>query len=361
MIAHSSINDTANADVQVPVQSAKKEIGSRQFNPALAVDWFELIRDITALANSGGGRLAIVLNQSETMNGESKCVSADGIVNRVAHGTAPSFDRIQIAELANGEKQAFEIRVGRSHYPVQCVINLNLPTSQSSEILRDSNKTVSEKGTTLRAVPVPFCSEDSAKSGQSPTVLLESLRASSTSGFYFRHAGKSMPATGADLQLFCEGLLDRASRKLSKRIRRALLRTIGQVGRADRVRRSGSSNATAAANLQPVRIVTDKNAPPLRPQHVDRLYPWRQKELVQELNKRLGARKLTTYDVQAVRRQHHLDDHPEFVFHLPGAGRRYSPALADWMLGRHAIDPEFFATAHRMDQEMLRLHRRKLH
>jgi S-formylglutathione hydrolase FrmB len=33
--------------------------------------------------------------------------------------------------------------------------------------LRDSNKTVSEKGT------VPFCSADFAKSGQSPTVLLE--------------------------------------------------------------------------------------------------------------------------------------------------------------------------------------------
>jgi hypothetical protein len=54
---------------------------------------------------------------------------------------------------------------------IDCIIS----ASSDAHLLRDSNKTVSEKGITLRAVPVPFCSEDSAKSGQSPTVLLESL------------------------------------------------------------------------------------------------------------------------------------------------------------------------------------------
>src|SRR5215207_9221346 len=108
------------------------------------------------------------------------------------------------------------------------------------------------------------------------------------------------------------------------------------------------------ANLQPVRIVTDPEAPALHPQDVDRLYPWRQKDLLRELNVRLGRRLLNSYDIQAVRRQHQLDEHPDFVFNLPGAGRRYSPAVAEWMIEQHGRDPEFFQRARIADHENMK-------
>jgi len=120
----------------------------------------------------------------------------------------------------------------------------------------------------------------------------------------------------------------------------------------------GSQNISQV-NLQPVRIVTDPQAPALQPQDVDRLYPWRQKDLLRELNGRLGRRFLNSYDIQAVRRQHRLDEHPDFVFNLPGAGRRYSPAAAEWMLEQHARDPEFFHQARMADHEIMKLRRRK--
>jgi hypothetical protein len=120
-----------------------------------------------------------------------------------------------------------------------------------------------------------------------------------------------------------------------------------------------SSSADSSPNLRPVRIVTDPDAPALQPQHVERLYPWRQKDLVGELNRRLGRRALNSYDIQAVRRQHHLDKRPEFVFNLPGAGRRYSPAAAEWIMDQTGRDPEFFRHARTADQEMLRLLRKK--
>jgi hypothetical protein len=120
----------------------------------------------------------------------------------------------------------------------------------------------------------------------------------------------------------------------------------------------GAKNG-ASANLQPVRIVTDPEAPALQPQDVDRLYPWRQKDLLRELNGRLGRRFLNSYDIQAVRRQHRLDEHPDFVFNLPGAGRRYSPAAAEWMMEQHARDPEFFHRARTADHEIMKLRRRK--
>jgi EC042_2821-lke REase len=115
----------------------------------------------------------------------------------------------------------------------------------------------------------------------------------------------------------------------------------------------------ASVNLQPVRIVTDPAAPALQPQDVDRLYPWRQKDLLRELNSRLGRRFLNSYDIQAVRRQHRLDEHPDFVFNLPGAGRRYSPAAAEWIVEQHSRDPEFFQRARIADHEIMKLRRRK--
>jgi hypothetical protein len=115
----------------------------------------------------------------------------------------------------------------------------------------------------------------------------------------------------------------------------------------------------ASRQLQPVRIVSDPAAPALQPQDVDRLYPWRQKDLVQELNRRLGRRLLNSYDIQAVRRHHRLDEHPEFVFNLPGAGRRYSPAAAEWIMNEYAGNPEFFRSARIADQAQLKLRRQK--
>jgi hypothetical protein len=123
----------------------------------------------------------------------------------------------------------------------------------------------------------------------------------------------------------------------------------------------GANRTLPAADgaIHPVRITTDPDAPALQPQDVSRLYPWRQKDLLNELNARLGRRALTTYDIQAVRRQHGLDERPDYVFHLPGAGRRYSPAVADWFIDEYRRDPHFFREARAADQEMLKLRRRK--
>jgi hypothetical protein len=120
-----------------------------------------------------------------------------------------------------------------------------------------------------------------------------------------------------------------------------------------------ATKGTAPANLQPVRIVTDPDAPALQPQDVDHLYPWRQKDLLHELNSRLGRRVLNSYDIQAVRRQHHLDERPDFIFNLPGAGRRYSPTVAEWMMDEYARNPEFFRQSRAADHEVMKLRRQK--
>jgi hypothetical protein len=176
--------------------------------------------------------------------------------------------------------------------------------------------------------------------------------------FYFWSAGGARPATTDDLRAFLERLVRRVGRRWQRRIERVLKEPIESVI-AEKPKRRAAGEKPVVANLQPVRIVTDPDAPALQPQDVDRLYPWRQKDLMRELNTRIGRRMLNSYDIQAVRRQHRLDERPDFVFNLPGAGRRYSPAVAEWIMGEYARDPEFFRAARTADHEVMKLRRRK--
>ncbi len=100
--------------------------------------------------------------------------------------------QIQNASFRRGESSIGEIRVGRGQNASLGETRLRRASAESSTscsvgdmgwnraedsvksteyVLRACNKMVSEKGTTLRAVPVPFCSEDYAKLGQSSTIL----------------------------------------------------------------------------------------------------------------------------------------------------------------------------------------------
>jgi hypothetical protein len=156
--------------------------------------------------------------------------------------------------------------------------------------------------------------------------------------------------------------LDSKQARLRRNLMREIRRVLSQVAEPKSVGDQGaepSDRVPSTPRLRPVRIVNDPMAPALQPQDVDRLFPWRQRELAAELNRRVGQGMLSTYDIQAVRRQHKLDERPDFVFHLPGAGRRYSPAVADWMLDEFAKDEAFFRRAHAADQAMLRARRQK--
>jgi hypothetical protein len=255
-------------------------------SPANDGDWQTLIRDIAALANSGGGQIRVASNIDE-----------HELRRRLLHETQGEFADIAIHPLPQAEDAALVLTVGPALIPISLL----------------------------------------------------------SSGFYFRHGERSEPATSADMRTFIERLLRRVQRRWLQRVRRIMSRPVTSLleQRQPKLARKG------AENLQPVRIVTDPDAPALHPQDVDRLYPWRQKDLLRELNARLGRRLLNSYDIQAVRRQHKLDEHPEFVFNLPGAGRRYSPATAEWIMDEFSRDAEFFQSARTADHELMKLRRQK--
>jgi hypothetical protein len=269
-----------------PVQSSKDDVVAMPFDVASDLDWRALLRDITAFANSGGGKQAI-----------RQHLEKDEILRRMALYGVPNFHDIAAlnVEYRNDRSDISVITVGPAKRPIE------------------------------------FCGI-----------------------VFFRHGDRSGPATALDVGALADRSIAKERRRWLRGIRRVL-----RSRRSDRVGGCHKKLAPADAALKPVRIVNDPSAPALHPQDVDRLYPWRQKDLVHELNRRLGRRTLNSYDIQAVRRHHRLDERPDFIFNLPGAGRRYSPAAADWILAEYVRDAEFFRNARIADQENLKLRRRK--
>jgi hypothetical protein len=294
----------------------------RLFDESSDRDWLELIRDVAATANSGGGNIAFRLNRNQppanTTTAATVHLTRSGIVKRLGEFTGSPFDDIHVAGAGQGEPDAAVVTIGRALFPMVF-------------------------GKAGRCV-------DAANPGKSVEVF-------PAGSIFFRHENNTGPGSTDDLRTFFERLLRRIRRRWLAGIRHVLDRPIDVLSGRRPARPARRSEK--ATSLQPVRITTDPDAPALQPQDVERLYPWRQKDLLQELNSRLGRRALTTYDIQAVRRHHRLDERHDFVFHLAGAGRRYGPVAADWFMEQHARDPEFFTKARAADQEMLKLRRQK--
>jgi hypothetical protein len=299
----SNVSEPPASSASVPETTIRIE----QFDGRSERHWRALIRDILALANSGGGRICLAAPVGE-----------EELLGNLKRYTDSSIADVRVLASSQVDGMAAVIVVGSAIFP--------LGFSQP-----DVHGAAADSAAPPRAAP----------------------------GFYFRHGQRTEPATTADMRSFVERLLRRMRRRWLRGIRRVLARPVTFDEKAAPKRTATERIRLERAVLQPVRIVADPNAPALQPQDVDQLYPWRQKDLLRELNDRLGRRALNSYDIQAVRRHHRLDERPEFVFNLPGAGRRYSPAVAEWMMEQYGRNPQFFQQARAADQEVLKLRRKK--
>ena len=286
--------------------------------------WLELVRDVVAVGNSGGGVLFVEIHADD-----AAAVRDNGIVaefrpgplrQRLQHYTGEPFDRLQARPLDQAGGAAVAITVPAANVPV----GFTMSGVCADPIDEGRNHVVFDAGT-----------------------------------FNFRHGESSEPGTTDDMRAFVAARLRRLRREWLRGICRVLVTTADSMDDLTVEPVAMPRQGAQTAPPQPVRIVTDPAAPALQPQDVERLFPWRQKELVRELSRRLGQRRLTSYDLQAVRRHHRLDARPDFVFHLPGAGRRYSDAAADWIVEQRRQNPAFFQQARAADQEMLKLRRQK--
>ena len=248
-----------------------------RFDPKDDAEWLELVRDVIAMANTGGGVVLL--------------------------GTAG----VDLTELSE--------RVER----------------YAGVPFRDLDvETVARNGRSVAAVVVGPAEE-------APLVFVRP--GSSDRRVYFRHGGKSVPATSADLRAFVERRVNTIRRQWLGNIRQVMT---GRGAQFAVVEASEDGEPTL------IRLTDDPSAPLYGKLDVDQTHPFRQKEVVAEVNAHLPQGvSITPYDVLSVRRVHDISEetHPEFA-HTPKFGTtQYSEAFVDWLLEQYETDPDFFADA----------------
>jgi hypothetical protein len=271
------------------------------FDPDQASDWCELIKDVVAMANSGGGTILIGVANDGTCSGDAaalKILQTDPAVvtDKIAKYTGIQFDAFTMAQAKRRTKQVAVISVGRAELPM-----------------------VFEKPGTY-----------SIDAKQQKTAF-------SVGSLYVRHGAKSAPATSADIARLMERHVQRVRRQWLSGVRKVVTAPSGSTVsvRPPDLVQSGGRTAT------PIRITSDPNAPGYQLIDPDKTHPWRQKELLQELNKSLPT-KVNQYDLLAVRHLYGVYGDPNFVHKSRFGAPQYSPAFANWLLEQYSRDPRFF-------------------
>ncbi|HLB18625.1 MAG TPA: hypothetical protein VK613_05795 [Gaiellaceae bacterium] len=272
-------------------RSSKRVELVERFDPQAPGVWLELVRDVAALANSGGGVVVLPGDGEEEQLHE------------------------ELARHAEPEFEAFELHdITRRGRPATAVVVEGVANT-----------------------PLVF-----TRTGRYRNANGDEHVAFARGGLYFRHGARSEPATGADVRDFIKRQLDATRSQWLANIRQVMHAPDGaEVAVIETAERDDEGRPTL------IRLTTDPHAPLYGQVDPDRSHPYRQKEVIREVNARLAGAPVNAFDVLSVRRVHAISEEtrPEFV-HVPKFGSpQYSDAFVDWLVTEDERDPEFFTRA----------------
>ncbi len=272
------------------------------FDAASPRDWLELIKDIAAFANSGGGVILVGLNDEGVPSGFDVtpllAVDPADIGNKI-HKYTEQHLQVEFQEAVKAGQKICAIIIPGVRVPI-------VFTRVGETELPDGKKKTSFA---LGAV-------------------------------YFRHGAKSEPGVTEDLRLFLERELERN--------RSAWLTGIAQVMSAPEGSRIIVVHSNSGENSQqnlPIHLTTDKNAPSFFAVPLDETHPYRQKDLLAVINSRLGGKQINAHDIKCMRRVYSIDKDPNRCYTQSYASPRYSLELATWIVQQHEDNPHFFEEA----------------
>ena len=274
----------------------------RELDVNSTAEWCEIIKDIVALANSGGGVIAIGLDDFGVPSGwdPSSLLNQDPAlhVDRLAKFTGEQFDEIEVLDRRKGRKRVAIILVGER-----------------------------------TGSPLIFEKEGSYRAGDGKDKC-----AFAKGSVYFRHGAKSEPGLSRDLQRF--------SKLEENRVKRELMGHILKVSTAPRGAEVLILKEPVDTQLGTtgVHVVDDPNAPNVGVIFHDQTHPLLLSELLRDLNKQID-RALTPYDLQCVRKVYKIEKKSEFFYKPNHGSPQYSPLYIDWLIKRYQKDSQFFANA----------------
>jgi len=278
-----------------------------QFDTTSDAEWLELLKDMVAIANVGGGVIVVgVRNDGAPSGADVQAVLAlDGatIGDKLSSYIGEHFDDFEVAPVTRAGARVAGIVVG--------------PADEAPHVF-------TRPGT----YPDPRRPATHQKSAF-------------VRGPYFRHGAKSESSTHRDLRAFIERRLNTIRQEWLSGVKTVVTAPPGaEIVAIERTEDEEGERS--------IRITTDQNAPLYRAVDWDITHPYLQSELIPLVAARLPADVVfNSYDMLSVRRVHNIDEntHPEFV-HLPLHGYyQYSEAFIDWLVDQHQRDRDFFTKA----------------
>lgn len=264
-------------------------------------DWCEILKDIFAISNSGGGTMTFGLDSHGIPTGSNvdwilKLDPAD-LTNKINAYTDYNYADFEIH------------KVNKSGYELACLILHTAP---------------------ILLVP--------SKPGTYPEEGGKQGRAFSAGVVYFRHGAKSEPATTSDLANYIE--------KCRTDERKSIL---SEVRRVVKSRRPGKSIPTDEVTITtdseslPIRLTDNVEAPEFRLVDPDKTYPHRRMDVINIVNKKLGTEKsINQFDIQAIRKVYDIDGKLEYSYKSQFGTRQYSDAFIEFIMTKWSENKSFF-------------------
>jgi hypothetical protein len=272
------------------------------FDPASSAEWIEIIKDVVALANSGGGVIIFGVADDGTFSdfdcGPLSKIDPADLTNKIAKYSGQQFAGFEFVDVACGERRLFAILITAVRYP------LVFCKAGTYDIGGGKQKTGFSAGTV-----------------------------------YFRHGAKSEPANTDDLRAFVERCIEVVRKSWLDGIVKVVEAPAGS--HVQIIEQPVVSPAPSA-----IRLVNDPSAPAFQRFSVDESHPYRQKEVCEQVNKLLnGTRIVRPHHIQYVRQAHNIDDDPTFCYRQKYATARYSVAFVEWVFAQYQADKTFFEAA----------------
>lgn len=293
-------------------KAAKRESKSLDFKevfrPGTKSEWPELLKDIVAMANSGGGVIIFGVRNNGVASSEDvgEVLSLDPavITDKVESYTGEQFADFGIHEVKRDRKTVAVLEVGPARTAPIAFNRVGTYTPEGAS----AQKTAFSKGTV-----------------------------------YFRHGAKSEPGTSSDLRDFIERRLDQVREKWLGGIRQVVEAPEGALVAMVESVHAGGGPPTE------IRLTDDPGAPVYGQLDPDRTHPFRQKEVIEQVNSRLpkGAPEVNTHDILSVRRAHDISEttRPDFAHGRAFGSPQYSQSFVKWLVDRYRSDKRFFAKA----------------
>jgi hypothetical protein len=291
--------------------SAKRESKYIDFKSQLdfseSHSWCEIVKDIIAMANSGGGVLLIGLDNKGVPTGfdPSNILDMDEatITDKIYKYTGVDLDAFTISEEKKMGKKLAAILIEGVSIPIVFIKPGTYSVSDSKQ------KTAFSSGTV-----------------------------------YFRHGAKSEPGNTNDLRQVIERQLESIRKSWLHGVRKVVKAPPGSqiytFAAGVEVRESASLDARA------IRIVDDPDAPTYRKLDYDITHPFRQKEAIVEINRRLsGKLVINSYDIQCINRVNGVWNIGNY-YHCPKySSPQYSLEYVNWVFSQYDRDNSFFKKA----------------